>query len=210
MEGKRFKKYDRKLQVFMIYFFGLLCTCLGVSLILKTEWGLDAWNGVFAGLDRITPVSIGGWSMIIQGCFWILASILNRKADWLCMFPIVFKGIFLDISKSLVSLAVIPDGLIADGILFFAGYLLVAAGTGVYVATGYSKMPIDGLMTALATFYSWSIKKARLLIELTGFTVLLFVHGPFGGGTILITFTIGYVVSVSCGFAQKWLGSILK
>lgn len=191
----------------IIYLTGLLCTCFGVAIVLKTGWGLDAWNGVFAGLEKLTPLTIGLWSVIIQGCFWGLASALNRKAEWLCVLPILFKGIFLDIARKAVSLAVVPSGRMTDCALFLLGYVLVVAGTGIYVATGYPKMPIDGLMLAVSDFFSWSVKKARFTIELSGFVLLLLTHGPFGGGTIIITFTMGCAVAESYKLARKWLFS---
>lgn len=189
----------------ILYMIGLICTCFGAAVILKTSWGLDAWNGVFAGLERITPFSIGLWSIIIQSCFWLTASVLNKKADWLCAIPIVFKGIFLDVSKAAVSSFSVPDTFLSGGALYLFGYGLIAAGTGIYTATGYPKMPIDGLMMALSHSFSWSVKRARLLIELCGFTLLLVVRGPFGAGTLISTFTIGHFVSASHKLAQKWL-----
>lgn len=194
-----------KLKKPVLYMTGLTCSCFGVAVILKTDWGLDAWNGVFAGLAKSTPFSIGIWSMIIQSCFWLTASVMNRKCDWFCAIPIIFKGVVLDLSKTAISFINTPDDFMSEGAFFLLGYFLVAAGTGIYVATGYPKMPIDGLMIALADFFSWSVKKARLVIELCGFTALLFVHGPFGIGTIIATFTIGYVVSISHNLARKWL-----
>ncbi|MEE0202323.1 MAG: DUF6198 family protein [Muricomes sp.] len=189
----------------VLYIIGLISTCFGVAVILKTDWGLDAWNGVFAGLEMITPFSIGIWSIVIQSCFWLTASVMNKKTDWLCAIPILFKGIFLDLSKTAISFVNAPNNLISDSVYYFIGYFLIAIGTGIYVATGYPKMPIDGLMMALSVFFSWSIKKARLLIELCGFILLLLVHGPLGIGTIIATFTIGYVVSTAHNLARKWL-----
>lgn len=205
MKGMRHENCFVRLQTITIYLIGLTCTCFGVAMILKTGWGIDAWNGVFAGLAKRTPLSIGIWSVIIQGGFWTLASILNKKPDWLCILPILFKGVFLDVAKAGISFMSVPDGPMADSVLFLLGYILVAAGTGAYVATGYPKMPIDGLMMALADFFSWNVRNARLTIELSGFTLLLLVRGPFGIGTILITVTIGYVISHSCKIAQRLL-----
>lgn len=205
MGEKKFKDRYVRLQKIFIYLTGLICTCLGVALILKTNWGLDAWNGVFAGLEKLTFLSIGIWSVIIQACFWLSASILNKKADWLCLIPILLKGIFLNMAKEAVACVSIPKGFLTDSALFLWGYILVAVGTGAYVATDYPKMPIDGLMIALADFFSGNIRKARLTIELCGFTLLVFVKGPFGIGTIIITFTIGYVISNSCKIAKKLL-----
>ena len=189
----------------LIYLIGLIGTCFGVVFILKTDWGLDAWNGVFVGLAKLTPLSMGIWSVIIQGCFWVFASVLNRKADWLCVIPIFLKGVFLDMAKEAVACVSVPCGFLANSALFLLGYMFVAVGTGVYVTAGYSKMPIDGLMTALANFFSWNIRKARLAIELCGFALLVLAKGPFGIGTVMITLTIGSVISGSCRVAKKIL-----
>lgn len=52
------------------------------------------------------------------------------------------------------------------------------------------------------------MKWARLLIEVTGFIVMILVSGPFGVGTIIITFTIGYFISISKKFSEKYIISI--
>lgn len=180
-----------------VYCIGLFLTCAGVAMVLRAGWGVDAWNGVFAGLARVTACSIGIWSMVIQGLFWAIASFLNKKADLGCVVPIVMKGVMLDLSKAAVFSLPVPDALWIRGLLFFLGYALVGIGTGVYVEMGFSKMPIDGLMMALADFFSWDVKRSRLLIEGIGFTCLLLVRGPLGIGTVFITFTIGCAVSES-------------
>lgn len=183
-----------------VYLLGLFMTCIGVAAVLKTGWGVDAWNGVFAGLERLTALSIGSWSVIIQGCFWCIAAFLNKRADLYCIIPIALKGILLDMARDAVFSFSLPETVPMKCFLFFAGYALVGLGTGVYVETGYPRMPIDGLMLAIADYFSWDVKKSRFLIEISGFTALLLVRGPLGIGTVIITLTIGYAVSVS----RKW------
>lgn len=187
------------------YLIGLLCTCFGVALVLKTNWGLDAWNSVFAGLEQITPFSFGTWSIMIQGVFLLIASALNKKIEWFCIFPIIYKGIFLDVAKAIVSPILISSSIGTNTLLFLCGYFLVALGTGLYVATGYPKMPIDEFMAALSNSYLGCIEKARLFIELVGFISLILVRGPFGIGTIIVTFTIGHFISASKNLAEKRL-----
>lgn len=194
-----------KLEKVIAYLIGLLFTCFGVALILKTNWGLDAWNSVFAGLEQITPLSFGMWSITIQGLFLLIAAILDKKMEWLCIIPIVYKGIFLDIAKTITFHISIPSGIGTSILLFVFGYLLVVLGTGLYVATGYPKMPIDGLMTALSDSFLGNIKKSRLLIEIVGFTFLILVRGPFGIGTVITTFTISHFISATKNLAEKWL-----
>lgn len=186
------------------YLVGLFCTCLGVALVLQADWGLDAWNGVFSGLERITPLSLGTWSAVIQGAFLLIAAVVSRKPEWLCIFPILYKGMCLDVSKTLISSIALPAGPGIHALLFGGGYLLVAFGTGLYVATGYPKMPIDGLMTALSDAFFGSITRARLFIEVVGFAALLLVRGPFGIGTVIVTFTIGHAISIAKQITGPW------
>lgn len=90
-------------------------------------------------------------------------------------------------------------------VLFLSGYVLVGMGTGIYVETGFPRMPIDGLMLSIADAFSCGIKKSRLLIEMTGFIGLLLVRGPLGAGTVIITFTIGHVVFISRAWARHYI-----
>lgn len=147
------------------YLIGLFMTCIGVAAVLKTGWGVDAWNGVFAGLERLTARSIGAWSVIIQGCFWCIAAFLNKKADLYCVIPIVLKGILLDVARDAVFSFHIPE-----------------------------TAPIK-----------WDVRKSRFLIEISGFTALQLVRGPLGIGTVIITLTIGHVVSLS----RKWMQTVI-
>lgn len=187
------------------YLLGLLLTCLGVAVILQTDWGLDAWNGVFARLAACTPLSLGGWSMIVQGSFWVIAALLCRRVQWLCVIPIALQGLFLDLSKAAVARWATSPGFWPGCVCFILGYLLVALGNGIYVSAGVAKMPIDGLMLALAERFCWRVRRvqqARLAIELCGLAMLLLLLlGRFGGGTVRITLTIGRVVAAASAFS---------
>ncbi|WP_039656481.1 YczE/YyaS/YitT family protein [Clostridium tyrobutyricum] len=203
-------KYQISLVRICIYLVGLSCTCFGVAIMLESEMGLDAWNAVFAGLEKLTPLSLGMWSIIIQGSFLVIASVLDQRVELFCIFPIVWKGIVLDLSKAAIAYIQFGNTFWSRVLLFLGGYAIVGIATGVYVATGYPKMPIDGLMMAVSRFFSWEVKKSRLLIEVSGFIVMFLVGGPFGSGTIIITFTFGYVVSATQNFAENKILKNLK
>ena len=49
------------------------------------------------------------WSIAIQGLFLLIAAILDKKMEWLCIIPIVYKGIFLDIAKTITFHISIPS-----------------------------------------------------------------------------------------------------
>ena len=167
-----------KLEKVIAYLIGLLFTCFGVALILKTNWGLDAWNSVFAGLEQITPLSFGMWSIAIQGLFLLIAAILDKKNGMVLYYSYCLQRNIFRHRKDYNFSYLNPSGIGTSILLFVFGYLLVVLGTGLYVATGYPKMPIDGLMTALSDSFLGNIKKSRLLIEIVGFTFLILVRGP--------------------------------
>lgn len=103
----------------------------------------------------------------------------------------------MDAAVAAVSLAPLDYTIGNRLCLFFAGYAVVGISTGVYVATGYPRMPIDRLMLSLSRSLRLDLKYARLIIEGTGFLVMLFVHGPLGIGTVIMTLTMGFIVSIS-------------
>jgi uncharacterized membrane protein YczE len=194
----------------LIYIGGLTLSSIGLALALQSQMGVSTWDTVYAALSLHTPITIGAWSIIIQFVFWSITSILNRKAEILCIVPIVIRGITLDISKSLVSTFLIENTIINQIILFFIGYILVGIGIGAYVSTGFSRLPIDGLMMALSKSLSWTINKSRFLIEILGFICALILRGTFGAGTVIVTFTIAPFISCTKKIIQEYLKTGVK
>lgn len=195
--------YPKNLRLICIYLAGLSCTCIGVVMMLESKMGIDAWNSVFVGLEDLTPISFGMWSIIIQGSFWAIASLLRHRAEMFCVIPIIWKGIILDAVKMAASFLTFGDDMWIRNLLFFVGYGIVGVATGIYVATGYPKMPIDDLMTAISDFFSLDLKYARFLIEFTGMLMMILVGGSYGIGTIIITVSMGSIVSFARKFAEN-------
>ncbi len=188
-----------------LYLLGLAGTCLGVSICLKSTLGLDAWNAAMAGFSKLTPITFGKWTIIVQGSFWLISSCIDRKARIACVIPVIYKGIILDIVKPLIENLPFGDSIYHKCILFAVGYLILTASTGLYISTGYPKMPIDGLMISLSNVLHRDIKWSRLIIEFTGFAAMIAVHGAYGIGTIIITFTCGYLFSTFKQLSEKYL-----
>ena len=186
-----------------VYLLGLAGTCLGVSICLKSTLGLDAWNAAMAGLSNLTPATFGQWTILIQGSFWLISSLIDKKARLLSILPILYKGIVLDAVQPLIEKISFGGSLISDVLLFAAGYVIIGFATGVYISTGYPRMPIDGLMLSLANAFHCDIKWSRLIIEITGFATMIAVHGAFGIGTVIITFTCGYMFSACRRFSER-------
>ena len=188
-----------------LYLIGLAGTCIGLSLCLKSTMGVDAWNAAIAGLAGITPISIGTWTIIVHLAFWIISTLLSRKIKPGSIFPVLYKGVILDIVKPWIDNYVFAGNMVSLFLLFVVGYLIIAVSTGIYIATEYPRMPVDGLMFSLATFLHADIKKARLLIEFAGFTTMIFARGKFGLGTVIMTLTCGYAFAICKSLSEKIL-----
>lgn len=188
-----------------LYLIGLAGTCIGVSLCLKSTMGVDAWNAAIAGLAGITPISIGIWTIIIHLTFWTISTLISRKIKLESIFPVLYKGLILDIVKPLIDNYLFAENIVSLFLLFFVGYLIIAISTGIYISTEYPRMPVDGLMFSLATFLHTDIKKARLIIEFVGFVIMILVHGKFGVGTVIMTITCGYAFAICKSLSEKML-----
>lgn len=200
------KKVGSTIVKISLYFNGLIISSLGIAVALQSNLGVSSWDAVFAALGHLTILTIGTWSILIQFIFWCITSFLDKSFQICCIIPILIRGISLDIAKAVVNNIPVINDFYFRFLLFIVGYLLVAIGIGIYVTTGYPRLPIDGLMIAISRALKWTINKSRFLIEFTGFITAFILHGDIGVGTIIITFTIAPFISKT----QNVLNSHIK
>ena len=202
IKTQQFKSLCRQLSLNCIYFAGLSCTSVGVTIMVRSGFGVDAWNTVIVRLAGLTPITLGTWTVLLQGSFWIITSVFNRKVEMDCILPIIWKGLSLDVAKAVIGARLFNNLTGMCFLWFLIGYAIMGISTGIYIATDYPRMPIDGMMLAIKQVFSLDIKKSRLIIEAVGFITMFLVGGKIQIGTIIITFTVSYVVSFSHGFAE--------
>ena len=202
IKTQQFKSLCRQLSLNCIYFAGLSCTSVGVTIMVRSGFGVDAWNTVIVRLADSTPITLGTWTVLLQGSFWIITSVFNRKVEMDCILPIIWKGLSLDVAKAVIGARLFNNLTGMCFLWFLIGYAIMGISTGIYIATDYPRMPIDGMMLAIKQVFSLDIKKSRLIIEAVGFITMFLVGGKIQIGTIIITFTVSYVVSFSHGFAE--------
>ena len=202
IKTQQFKSLCRQLSLNCIYFAGLSCTSVGVTIMVRSGFGVDAWNTVIVRLADLTPITLGTWTVLRQGSFWIITSVFNRKVEMDCILPIIWKGLSLDVAKAVIGARLFNNLTGMCFLWFLIGYAIMGISTGIYIATDYPRMPIDGMMLAIKQVFSLDIKKSRLIIEAVGFITMFLVGGKIQIGTIIITFTVSYVVSFSHGFAE--------
>lgn len=169
--------------------------------------GISSWDSVFVALGKITSLTMGVWSIIIQSIFLVLSAAMIKKLEINAVIPIILRGITLDLIMPIVNSLFIYDyGYFGRIILFISGFILVGIGIGIYIIPKLPRLPIDGLMFALKKRFNWSINKSRFVIELTGFCIGFMLRGPIGIGTIITTFLIAPVISIS----NKYISKVIK
>ena len=84
-----------------------------------------------------------------------------------------------------------------------AGIVIIAIGSGLYLAADLGPGPRDGLMTGLHHRFGWSIRRARTSVELTVLVAGYLLGGTIGLGTVLFAFGIGPLVQVSLGVFDR-------
>ena len=79
----------------------------------------------------------------------------------------------------------------------FGGVVVIALGSGIYLATDLGPGPRDGLMTGVHRRFGWSIRRARTAVELTVLAIGWALGGTVGLGTVVFALGIGPLVQVA-------------
>ena len=102
-------------------------------------------------------------------------------------------------SSTNVGLVVVPvaSGVPLQLVELLAGIVIIAIGSGLYLAADLGPGPRDGLMTGLHHRFGWSIRRARTSVELAVLVLGYLLGGTIGLGTVLFALGIGPLVQVS-------------
>ncbi|GAA3739777.1 membrane protein YczE [Salinactinospora qingdaonensis] len=173
----------RLLQLYL----GLYCYGLGGALQVASDLGAVPWDVFHQGLALHTPISIGGWSVLVGGALMLLWIPLRQRPGIGTLSNVVVIGVSLDLSLWLLPE---PEGLPARVGLLVMGIVSIALATGCYIGAGLGPGPRDGLMTGLAQ-RGLSIRLARTCIEVTVVAIGFVLGGAVGVGTLAFALAIG-------------------
>lgn len=181
---------------------GLVLFGLGIALMVEAGLGLGPWEALNQGIARQTGLEIGTVSILlgvpILALWWPLGERpgIGTLLNVLCIGASTNLGIALlptpPDDATLVRLAVMA-----------AGVIVIALGSGIYLATDLGPGPRDGLMTGAATRFGWSIRRARTAIELTVLVIGWALGGTVGLGTVAFAVGIGPLLQVALGVFDR-------
>ncbi len=183
----------------MVYIFGLIVACLGISIIIKSNMGAGPWEAVFVGLNSKFGLTVGAWVIIGQMIIALFTSLIEKKRPqfesiitillwgWIIDFWLYFGIRNISISETITTQLT----------SFVLGITLAGLGIGIYVTSGFPRIPVDDLMLNLQKKFGWSLNIARGAVEIPAVLIALGLRGPVGLGTLIIAAFIGQIVQLS-------------
>lgn len=172
---------------------GLVLYGIADSFMVRGAIGLPPWDVLAQGLSFHTGIAYG-WMANIIGAFVLLMWIPVRQKPGIG----TILNVMLVGTSAQLGLTLIPElnSLLIRVPLFFAGVVLMALATGLYIGPKFGPGPRDGLMTGLVARTGWKIWIIRTLIEGSILVVGWFLGGDVGVGTVLFFALIGPLCQV--------------
>lgn len=173
---------------------GLVTFGIGIALMARSGLGLGPWEAFHQGLGNQLGVPLGTIGVALGIPILALWLPLGERPGIGTLLNVLFIG-----TSTNVGLVILPaaSGVPLQLLELVAGIVVIAIGSGLYLAADLGPGPRDGLMTGLHHKFGWSIRRARTAIELTVLVAGYLLGGTIGLGTVLFALGIGPLVQVS-------------
>lgn len=163
------------------------------ALMVRSGLGLDPWNVFHQGLAEQTGLRLGVVVILMGIAVMLMWIPLRQRPGVGTVCNIFVIGLALDASLALLPQA---EGLAMRVVMMAAGVTLNAAASAAYIGAGMGPGPRDGLMTGLNQRLGWSIRAARLSIEILVLGAGWLLGGAVGLGTVAYALAIGPLIQV--------------
>ena len=167
---------------------GLFGFALAIALMIRGGLGLGPWDAFHVGLHRLTGVSVGTASIVTGVVIVGISLVLATRPGPATVANMVLIGIFTDLLLGVLPAA---NGFAVGLAYHIAGIALIGFSSGMYLGARLGAGPRDGLMTALAARYGWSISRTRTGIELSVLLLGWLMGGKLGIGTVMFAVAVG-------------------
>lgn len=182
---------DRLVRRLIQLYVGLALYGAAIGFLVRAELGLDPWDVLHQGLNRVTGLSFGTITIIVGVVVLLLWIPLRQRPGLGTLSNVVVVGLCADLA-----LWLIPEvHKLAFRIPFLiGGVLLTALAAAIYIGAGFGPGPRDGLMTGLHARGFGSIRVMRTLVEIVVLAIGWLLGGSVGVGTVLFAVSIGPLI----------------
>jgi uncharacterized membrane protein YczE len=181
---------------------GLVVFGIGIALMVEAGLGLGPWEALNQGIARQVGLEIGTVSILLGIPIVALWWPLGERPGIGTVCNVVLIGTATNVGIALLPTPE-PAAMPARLAMMAGGVVVIAIGSGIYLATDLGPGPRDGLMTGVHHRFGWSIRRARTAIELSVLVVGWALGGTVGIGTVIFALGIGPLVQVALGVFDR-------
>jgi len=183
---------------------GLLLISLSVAILKFAAFGLDPFQTMMAGLDKLVPLSYGTLNVIVNALLLIFGLVFNRKLVGIgTILNLAFLGYAVDFFLWILGILFPSPSIVVRIILFIIDMVLLNIACSLYMTADMGVSTYDAI--AITCSEKWHILKFRYMRIVTDIVCVLLgcvlffiaggkpaeVFGIAGIGTILTAFCMG-------------------
>lgn len=183
---KDIKKIPGLLLAFVICAYGL-------AQMKNVNIGMSSWATLNLGIAFKTGIGYGKASQLIGLAIILFSLSLKIYPGIGTILNMYFIGLLVDIIDK-YNLTIIPENNILKIVALFWGLIVLSYGIYSYLRFELGAGPRDGLMVGLVKITGISVRYIKPLIEITVLLIGFLLGGTIGIGTIIVTFSGGYVL----------------
>lgn len=196
---------------FLFFIIGIFIITFGVCLTIRADLGAGAWDALNVALTEWVGLTIGKWVMIDGAVLiFVNAFLLKKRPELLSLITIIVIGSMVDFWMLMIFENWEVTGFVLKLITLLLGILIIGLGAAIYLQAKFPISPIDGFMLAVKERFKVNLMAAKTVGEITALIPALFLKGPIGLGTIIITFTVGPAIQLFFPFFEKLLKNLLE
>ncbi|MGG5314933.1 YczE/YyaS/YitT family protein [Enterococcus sp. AZ072] len=180
---------------------GTILMGIGIQVIVTAGQGMDSVSTLISGLMQHTSIPFGRWSQIISLVFLGVSFLYNQKM--LGIGSVINTLLVGETIRWVQPLIERVEWLHGQLIVSFFGFLIMAAGTALYLAADLGSGPLEGMMFCVCSLLKVSLQRGRVLLDFLIVLVGLLLGSFVGWGTLFAIFLLGPTIQLFLNLGMK-------
>ncbi len=199
---------------------GVLIGAVAVGIFKIAAFGVDPFQALMSGLDRLIPIPFGTLYMIVNAVLLLFSLVFNRHNIGIATFINLFLlGYVTQFSYELLQKLIIDPSILVRALCLAVGVVVLCIGAALYMTADLGVSTYDSIAITMADKWKWGkFKYIRIGTDLgcviLGVVCFLLGGGDWSGvpafagiGTIITAFFMGPLIEFFCEkIARPMLG----
>lgn len=180
---------------------GTMLMGMGIQVIVTANCGMDSVSTLIVGLMQHTALPFGRWSQIISLIFLGISFLYNRK---MLGIGSVINTLLVGETIRWVEPLIQPIHWLQDQLIVsIFGFLVMAAGTAVYLSADLGSGPLEGMMFCVCSLLKVSLQRGRVLLDFLIVLAGVLLGSFVGWGTLFAIFLLGPTIQLFLTLGTK-------